>query len=375
MYKIEYFNINCCICSNKFLHNVIIDTRKSKWEPTGKERCNACSNAYTVCRHCNEFLDVNVKWKRILNNFPHYKESKFGSICNKCFDADYNECPECKTSYLKEESAHTMLSGIVMCQACAKKKKFYQCSCCKKWFKKKQLHNEFEDDNLDDEKGNHFIYCASCMTMRCERDQHSIGTPTYYADVCEKALEIKKQYNLTDVQTLLYNHICREDFYLRNGNGQMYYDLQHQGSGYFTDCNWVKRQLSKLIDNKLVKIEKRRDCRDKRCQSIYFYCPNCNIEDLINSSCFVSTHNLAMIKHYFKLPDGFSRRNSKYGDIEFLYKDRRYGFKYKGVASQFNFAWDDFSDMLHFLWETIEADGYKYIEKVPGYISTRKFII
>lgn len=48
-----------------------------------------------------------------------------------------------------------------------------------------------------------------------------MDTPTRYDNICQKALQIKEELNLTDTQTLLYNHICRGDFKLRNEDGQM----------------------------------------------------------------------------------------------------------------------------------------------------------
>ena len=134
-----------------------------------------------------------------------------------------------------------------------------------------------------------------------------MDTPTRYEDVCQKAIQIKEQYNLTDTQTLLYNHICRGDFKLRNEDGQKFYDENNNGFGWSGDRKWVKKQLKPLIDANLVAFKSLNDCRDSRYVSWYFYDSNYKLNDLIAASCYVTTYKLAEIKHYLNLPDGFSK--------------------------------------------------------------------
>lgn len=226
-----------------------------------------------------------------------------------------------------------------------------------------------------------------------------MDTPTHYADISEKALEVRTKYNLTDTQTLLYDHICRGDFTLRNGDGQKFYDSNNNGFGWSGDREWVKRQFKTLIKEGLVKFESLHDCRDKKYTSWYFYNPQCDLNELIDACCYVSTHKLALIKHYLGLEDGFDKKNKTYGDIEFIYdKKNGYTFKYKGESSIY--SWDNngegikqdltrltqqptwreplyyesFQDMLHDIWSFLAHDGCKYIE-VPNYNNIRRFTI
>ena len=224
-----------------------------------------------------------------------------------------------------------------------------------------------------------------------------MDTPTRYEDVCQKAIQIKEQYNLTDTQTLLYNHICRGDFKLRNEDGQKFYDENNNGFGWSGDRKWVKKQLKPLIDANLVAFKSLNDCRDSRYVSWYFYDSNYKLNDLIAASCYVTTYKLAEIKHYLNLPDGFSK-NEKYGDVEFIYnKKKGYTFKYKGEASIY--AWDndgkgikddltwltgkptwnkplwyeDFDKLVHDLHSFLINDGYKSLNKIPNYTNRRQF--
>lgn len=160
-----------------------------------------------------------------------------------------------------------------------------------------------------------------------------MDTPTYYADVCNAALEAKEKYNLTDTQTLLYNHICRGDFKLRNEDGQLFYDKNNNGFGWSGSREWVKKQFAPLIKEGLVKFTSLQDCRDGKYTSWYFYCPHFDLNDLIDASCYVTTSKIALIKHYLNLEDGFDKKNKIYGDIEFIHNKKGYTFKYKGVCN------------------------------------------
>ena len=226
-----------------------------------------------------------------------------------------------------------------------------------------------------------------------------MNAPTNYADVSEIALKIKEKYGLTDTQALLYNHICRGDFKLRNEDGQLFYDKESNGFGWSGSREWVKKQFKPLIKSGLVKFESLRDCRSGNYTSWYFYCPQFCLNELIDASNYVSTYKLALIKHYLKLEDGFDKRNKQYGDIEFIYNENGYSFKYKGEANIY--AWDNdgegkkydltkiygsstynspiyknnFQDLVHDIWSFLAHDGYKMISEIPNYIENRKFTI
>ncbi len=233
-----------------------------------------------------------------------------------------------------------------------------------------------------------------------------MDTPTNYADVCEMALEAKEKYNLTDTQTLLYNHICRGDFKLRNEDGQLFYDKESEGFGYSGSREWVKKQFSILIKEGLVKFKSLRDCRDGKYTSWYFYSPKHDLNDLIDASCYVSTWRLALVKNHLKLEDGFDKKNKTYGDIEFIHNKNGYTFKYKGEESIYSWdndgkgikedlswlsqgsstgihqsTWEDalyyesFDEMIHDIWSFLAHDGVKETLEVPNYIDRRRFTI
>lgn len=219
-----------------------------------------------------------------------------------------------------------------------------------------------------------------------------MDAPTNYVNISEKAMNAKKKYKLTDTQTLLYNHICRGDFKLRNEDGQLFYDENNNGFGWSGSRDWVKKQFEPLIKSGIVKFKSLRDCRDGKYTSWYFYDPKFELKELIDASCYVTTHKLAMIKHYLKLPDGFAKQNKKYGDVEFIFnKKDGYTFKYKGEESiyywdcdgegkkedTFDFVlhYDDFDELVHDLWSFMAHDGKKYLNKIPNYTERRRFTI
>ncbi len=222
-----------------------------------------------------------------------------------------------------------------------------------------------------------------------------MNTPTYYDNVSEISLKVKEKYNLTDTQTLLYNHICRGDFKLRNEDGQLFYDENNKGFGWSGDRTWVKNQLKPLIKSGIVKFQKVYDCVDGKYTSWYFYSPEHDFNDLIDADCYVSTWKLAMIKYYLRLEDGFNKKNKKYNNIEFIYDESKscyqYTFKYKGESSIYNWDYnecgkkqstrntplyyDSFQEMIHDIWSFLEHDGYKEITNIPNYTEERKFTI
>ena len=225
-----------------------------------------------------------------------------------------------------------------------------------------------------------------------------MDTPTRYADICEKALQVKEQLKLTDTQTLLYNHICRGDFKLRNEDGQLFYDPKNNGFGWSGDRKWVKKQFQKLIDAGLVAFKSLNDCRDSRYTSWYFYSLDHDINDLVDASCYVTTYKLAEIKNHLNLPDGFDK-NTTYGDVQFIKQKNRYTFKYKGEKSIY--AWDhngegkkedltwltgkptynepltyeSFEDLIHDLYSFMVHDGYEAIDEPQGYTTERQFTL
>lgn len=215
-----------------------------------------------------------------------------------------------------------------------------------------------------------------------------MDTPTHYLDISEKALNAKEKYGLTDVQTLLYNHICRGDFKLRNDQGQKFYDKENEGFGWGGRRMWVKSQFNPLIKKRIVKFKELHDCNDKKYTSWYFYCPGFKLKDLIDAGCYSSVWKLAMLKHYFNLPDGFSK-NEKYGDLEFISNRKGYSFKYKGEDNIYEWDhrgdgikletfgkpvfYDDFEDLIHDIWSFLAYDGYKQMTQIPNYSQKRQF--
>lgn len=201
-----------------------------------------------------------------------------------------------------------------------------------------------------------------------------MDTPNRYATVSPKALEVKKHLGLTDVQTLLYDHVCRGDFKLINEDGQLFYDENNGGFGYYGDRNWVKKQFKPLLDAKLVLFKSLNDCRDSRYTSWYFYGKGFKLDDLIDASCYVSASQLFLVKHYLNLPDGFNKRNAVYGDLKLIYNTKEYqpyAFVYKGEKS--DWYYESFYEMIGDLWGRLENEGKKYLGNIPGTTTRRQF--
>lgn len=227
-----------------------------------------------------------------------------------------------------------------------------------------------------------------------------MDTPTRYKNIPDEILAFQKEHNLTDVQTLLYNHIAHGDFKLRNEDGQLFYDKDNRGFGCYGDRKWVKKQFKKLIDKGIVKQDIVYDCRDPRYTSWYFYSSKHNIKDMVNAGCYMRAWLLTHIKHHFNLPDGFDKKNKTYGDIEFIYhKKKGYTFKYKGEENIYGwdsnckgekedltwltgqFTWKkpiyygEFSEMVHDICSFMIHDGYNINTVVPGTTKARQFEI
>ncbi len=199
--------------------------------------------------------------------------------------------------------------------------------------------------------------------------------------------------------------ICRGDFVLRNDSGQKFYDANNNGFGRSGSRDWVKQQFKPLITAGIVNFLSLKDCRDSRYVSWYFYVQEYDFDELIDASCYVGTWKLAMLKHYFKLDDGFDKKNKIYGDIEFIHDKKGYTFKYKGEESiyawdsnckgeKYDLSWlnqcDDngnltitqstwvepryyktFHGMLHNIISFLVHDGYKLIYDIPNYTNKR----
>lgn len=161
----------------------------------------------------------------------------------------------------------------------------------------------------------------------------------------------------------------------------------------------MRKQFQPLIKAELVKFKSLHDCSDGKYTSWYFYCSQFDLSDLINASCYVKTHKIAMIKHYLNLEDGFDKKNKQYNNIEFIHNEKGYSFKYKGEENIY--AWDnngkgeksdlswltgkqtyngaiykeEFEDLVHDIWSFLAHDGFKYISKIPNYTNKRRFTI
>lgn len=216
-------------------------------------------------------------------------------------------------------------------------------------------------------------------------------TPPHYADVSKKALDVRDQYGLTDTQTLLYNHICRRDFYLRNEDGQSLFDEDHNGFGWGGSRDWVKKQFKPLIKAGLVKFESRKDCRGAKYTSWYFYDSSCVLEELVHGADHVSTEQFLFVKEGLGLPDGFDRKNGKYGDIEFMFDEKQgYTFSYKGEDNNIAWKWREegkiqlrykfikyykfYDELINDLLNYLTRDGHgSWADDKPDYSYERRF--
>jgi hypothetical protein len=95
-----------------------------------------------------------------------------------------------------------------------------------------------------------------------------------------EAFEIATKYNLSFIEFNFLNYFYETGKSLRNGCGQIYFDVKQKGLGWNDDRKWVKSKLMKLIELGLVKFEIRYDCRDPRFSSWYFYDANKKLDDL-----------------------------------------------------------------------------------------------
>lgn len=366
MLEMKFANVKCPTCPKTFMTRWIVDTKMKERPHDGKEQCDVCKQKYASCHSCGKFVVRDDVRNKIRKEFVMDED---GTICTECL-SKYSQCSKCGYWHYKGYGAIIMPDKIEMCKKCAEESEYKQCYNCNRWFVGKDL-----------DKDKHSPRCAECKTHRCERDagRSSISwSPTYYADICDEAMNVRKKYKLSDAQMLMYNHMCRGDFYLRNDLGMRIYSLEY--NEYEIDDEndnrkWVKKQLQPLIKAGLVKFESKHDCRDSHYTSWVFYSPKFKYEDLVNADCNVTTHNLALIKHYLKLPDGFDKRNKTYGDVKFLYKDGRYGFEYKGNPYPYNFNEDKFDGIVNEIWDKMDGDGYEYLGEIPGYRDFKRFKI
>lgn len=208
-------------------------------------------------------------------------------------------------------------------------------------------------------------------------------TRIHYDNICSKALEIQKQLNLTPTQTLLYNHICRGDFYLRNGDGQCFYDINHGGFGYFGSREWMRLQMKKLVSKNIVKFDKIYDCRDPRCTSWVWYDSRAKYENLIDAGRYSSCHALAMVRYYLNLPDWFPREGKVCDELYIEKNKNGMTFKYKNIPCVYTFDYNLegnilekqsfiktyklFDDMIYDICSFMLNDGYKKLIHVQGY--------
>lgn len=154
-----------------------------------------------------------------------------------------------------------------------------------------------------------------------------------YPFMSERGLQVAEEYNLTRTQANLYDFICRGDFKLRNGDGDMFFNPKSKGIGWSHSREWVQKELSPLIHAGLVKLDKVHDCRDARYTSWYFYDSRFELKNLVCSNSFAGVDAIHRIKAKLNLPDGWfdGSPSKQYGDIG--WSVGRYGqtaFNYKG---------------------------------------------
>lgn len=99
--------------------------------------------------------------------------------------------------------------------------------------------------------------------------------------VNQRALELAKQHDLNEIEFNFLNFLYETRKALRNGEGQSYFDIHHNGPGWYDNRSWVKRKMQRLMDLGLVKYEIRHDCRDARYTSWYFYDSHKNLDHIL----------------------------------------------------------------------------------------------
>ena len=96
----------------------------------------------------------------------------------------------------------------------------------------------------------------------------------------QKAFELSVKYNLNTIEFNFLNFFYDTKKSMRNGNGQLFFDINNNGIGWDQDRNWVKEKMKNLINLGLVKFETKHDCRDERYTSWYFYDSEKNLDEL-----------------------------------------------------------------------------------------------
>lgn len=187
-----------------------------------------------------------------------------------------------------------------------------------------------------------------------------------YQDICEEALQVGEKYGLTDIQINLYNHICRGDFYFRNGDGDMLFNPGSKGIGWYHDRDWVKKQLQPLIKAGLVVFEKVNDCRDGRYTSWYFYDSRYQRKQLIEAGCFASSWRMFTLKEKLDLPDGwFQSETHKAGGLEWSMREGGYYIDFSFKGKKMPYGGTDLGDAILNVFSYIEAieNPYPITEK------------
>ena len=98
--------------------------------------------------------------------------------------------------------------------------------------------------------------------------------------VNQKAFELAIKHSLDLIEFNFLNFFYETKKAMRNDNGQLFFDINTHGIGWYHDRNWVKKKMKRLIDLELVKFESRHDCRDRKYTSWYFYDADKNLDDL-----------------------------------------------------------------------------------------------
>lgn len=177
-----------------------------------------------------------------------------------------------------------------------------------------------------------------------------------YQDICKEALRVGEEYKLTDVQINLYNHICRGDFYFRNGDGDMFFNPESKGNGWSHDRTWVKKQFRPLIKAGLVVFEKANDCRDGRFTSWYFYDSRYKRKQLIEAGCFASSRKMFTLKEKLDLPDGwFQSKTHKAEELTWSIREGGYYIDFRFKGKKMPYGGTDLGDAIHNVFSYIET--------------------